>query len=67
MAFLGIILTLFIGASQSQGTPGYFVDPNVRFVKLEGWGTSLAWFGDLLGGMDEDVIQEITTGLFSVK
>ena len=67
--FAAVLLALIPSEIQCQSEEdrvNYFVDPSIRFVQLEGWGTSLAWFGDLLGGMDEDVIKEITTALFSV-
>lgn len=46
----------------------YFVNPRAVFVQeFEGWGTSMAWWADLLGGMPNDVIEEITNALFSVS
>lgn len=43
-----------------------FVDPNYKLVEWTGWGTSLAWFSDVLGGMNQDVQDEINYSLFSV-
>jgi hypothetical protein len=43
-----------------------FVDPQVVYKEWAGWGTSLAWFSDVLGGMPDDVHDEIVDGLFSV-
>lgn len=56
---LGCILTSTVVSSA-------FVDPGVVFSEWEGWGTSLAWFGDILGGMKLDVQNEISSALFSV-
>lgn len=46
----------------------YFVNPRAVFVKeFDGWGTSMAWWADLLGGMANDVVEEITNAVFSVS
>lgn len=46
----------------------YFVNPRAVFVEeLEGWGTSMAWWADLLGDMPNDVVEEITNAVFSVS
>lgn len=43
-----------------------FVDPGVIFSTWAGWGSSLAWFGDVLGGFEQEVQDEINSALFSV-
>lgn len=44
-----------------------FVDPNVVLQKnFKGWGTSLAWWADVVGGMDQDVFDYVVDNLFSV-
>ncbi|XP_035702640.1 endo-beta-1,6-galactanase isoform X1 [Folsomia candida] len=59
-----IIQTLiFLGAMAH--VQGAFVDPGVVFETWRGWGTSLAWFGDVLGGFDQGVQDEIINALFS--
>lgn len=61
-----IIQTLiFLGAMAH--VQGAFVDPGVVFETWRGWGTSLAWFGDVLGGFDQGVQDEIINALFSVR
>ena len=58
-----IFLLHFFGHGNGQ----YFVDPDVKLVDFwEGWGTSLAWWPDVLGGMPEDVIRKVTEDVFSV-
>jgi hypothetical protein len=50
-----------------ERSEGAFVDPGAVLVEgFEGWGSSLAWFGDVLGGMPEEVQDEITQAFFSV-
>lgn len=44
-----------------------FVDPQYRLVdNWTGWGTSLAWFSDVLGGLDQAVQDEMNFAMFSV-
>lgn len=44
-----------------------FVDPDFKLVdSWTGWGTSLAWFSDMLGGFDKSVQDKINYDLFSV-
>ena len=58
-----IFLLQFLGHVNGQ----YFVDPDVKLVDFwEGWGTSLAWWPDVLGDMPEDVIRKVTDDVFSV-
>ena len=58
-----IFLLQFSGYVNGQ----YFVDPDVKLVDFwEGWGTSLAWWPDVLGDMPEDVIMRVTDDVFSV-
>jgi len=63
-----ILLILCIGRLAVNGQePPVFVNPDVVTVRdFEGWGTSLAWWPDVLGHMSDDVIEEVTTALFSV-
>src|SRR6185503_2232880 len=51
-----------------HGQSQYFVNPKAVYVdSFEGWGTSLAWWPDVLGHMSEGVIEKVTTSLFSVS
>jgi O-glycosyl hydrolase len=60
-----LIVTFGIACSSAQEST-VFVNPNVVVIEnFEGWGTSLAWWPDILGAMAEDVITEVTTALFS--
>ena len=60
---LSVLSIIFLG----QDSTAYFVDPgSVLVERFEGWGSSLAWFGDVLGGMPQDVQDEITAAFFSV-
>ncbi len=56
------LLLLILGAT----TEAAFVDPEYKLVEWTGWGTSLAWFSDNLGGFDQAVQDEIYKALFSV-
>lgn len=56
------LLSLIFGAT----TKAAFVDPQYRLVEWTGWGTSLAWFSDNLGGFDQAVMDEINKAFFSV-
>jgi len=58
---------LFLALSTLPGNEGAFVDTQVKFSDWQGWGSSLAWFGDVLGGLPQDVQDEIISGLFSVR
>lgn len=56
------LLSIILGAT----TEAAFVDPQYRLVEWTGWGTSLAWFSDNLGGFDQTVMDEINKAFFSV-
>lgn len=44
-----------------------YVDPGVVLQpSFKGWGTSLAWWADVVGGMDQDVFDHVVDALFSV-
>ncbi len=59
--------TIVVGALLLLGqVQPAFVDPGVVFSNWIGWGSSLAWFGDVLGGLDQNVQNEINAALFSV-
>lgn len=59
-----IFYVLFIHAKESVSS---FVDPNVVLQpNFKGWGTSLAWWADMVGGMESDVFDYVIDSLFSV-
>ncbi|XP_021960025.1 endo-beta-1,6-galactanase [Folsomia candida] len=68
---IGIFLLVVLGGLIF--TPGgfplgeeYFVEPSVVLVEeWEGWGTSLAWWADMLGGMQADVFDYVMDALFN--
>lgn len=41
-------------ATEKAAVPTVSVDPTIRYQTLEGWGTSLAWFANIIGGWTED-------------
>ena len=41
-------------ATEKAAVPTVSVDPTIRYQTLEGWGTSLAWFANVIGGWTED-------------
>lgn len=43
------------------------VNPAVGYQTLEGWGTSLAWFGNVVGGAPDKTRQKVADMLFSQK
>ena len=52
----------------AQAHAQYFVNPRAVYVEsFEGWGTSLAWWPDVLGHMSDEVIEKVTTSFFSVS
>lgn len=62
---LFICLSATVTHAQEEGS---FVDPNIVLQeKFQGWGTSLAWWADMVGGMEPDVIEHVTDALFSVR
>ena len=66
---LTIILSFCISEaiSQNTGENRYFVEPNLPLGNTwEGWGTSLAWWADMLGGMDDSVVDHVTDAFFNV-
>ncbi|WP_411169577.1 glycoside hydrolase [Clostridium sp. MB05] len=51
--------------SIDQGTRVY-IDPKINYQTIEGWGTSLAWWANVLGNWkDQSKIDEVTKKLFS--
>jgi hypothetical protein len=66
---LTIILSFCISEAiaQNTGENRYFVEPNLPLGNTwEGWGTSLAWWADMLGGMDDSVVDHVTDAFFNV-
>ncbi len=41
-------------ATEASSVPTVSIDPTVQYQTLEGWGTSLAWFANIIGGWTED-------------
>ncbi len=46
------------------GATGVKVDPEKQYQKLEGWGTSLCWWGNMVGGYSDDARNAIIGYLF---
>ncbi|RIB05198.1 Glycoside Hydrolase Family 30 protein [Gigaspora rosea] len=44
-----------------------FVDPNDRWQVVEGWGTSLAWWANKIGGYPDDIRNHIADLVFDVN
>ncbi|MFI6321669.1 glycoside hydrolase [Nonomuraea sp. NPDC050556] len=40
------------------------VDPNVRYQTVEGWGTSLAWWANVVGGWSDAARSQVADALF---
>lgn len=40
------------------------VDPNVRYQTVEGWGTSLAWWANVVGGWSDPARTQVADALF---
>ncbi|ODN00992.1 Endo-beta-1,6-galactanase [Orchesella cincta] len=59
-----IVLFVFLCSSAPE-IHSAFVDPQAKFTEWTGWGTSLAWFSDALGGLNQDVQDEMNYALFS--
>lgn len=53
------------GAPASAAPVVIPVDPTTRFQTVEGWGTSLAWWANVLGGWSDPKRTEIANLLFS--
>lgn len=74
---LSVLLALILVTSTSSWTSQttnaavtVTVDPSVQYQTLDGWGTSLAWWGNVVGGwnnaMEDEIVDKIfnqTTGL----
>jgi O-glycosyl hydrolase len=56
--------TAGLGGSPGNPTSTFTVDPAQRYQTTEGWGTSLCWFGNVLGGWSEAKRNEIANLLF---
>ncbi|MFC5406094.1 glycoside hydrolase [Cohnella soli] len=42
-----------------------YVDPEIQYQTLDGWGTSLAWWGNVVGGWNDPLEDEIVDKLFN--
>src|SRR5262249_10684408 len=66
-SFASPLALLFVGqlARGQAENAGYraIIDPSIQYQTLQGWGTSLAWWGNVVGGFPEparsDYIQKV--------
>ncbi|CAL8112944.1 unnamed protein product [Orchesella dallaii] len=61
---IGSVLLVLLCRSTTE-IHSAFVDPQVKLTEWTGWGTSLAWFSDALGGLNQEVQDEMNYALFS--
>jgi len=57
-------LSRFLGGGGNAAS-GVRVDPTVRYQTMEGWGTSLAWWGHVVGGWSDAKREEIADLVFN--
>ena len=56
---LAILAVLILPAnSLALADPTVMVDPSIQYPVFEGWGTSLAWWADVIGGFPEPARRE---------
>ncbi|WP_435413892.1 glycoside hydrolase [Polaribacter aestuariivivens] len=52
-----IAFCLYITNTNAQSN--VVIDPEIEHQTIEGWGVSLAWWANLVGGMGDDVVEEL--------
>ena len=50
---------------KSYAATSVYVDPSAQFQTWDGWGTSLAWWGNVVGGWNNTMEDEIVEKLFN--
>jgi O-glycosyl hydrolase len=64
-ALFALVLLVFIGPrARADGDYRALVDPSIQYQRLQGWGTSLAWWGNVVGGFPEPVRGEYIRKVF---
>lgn len=66
MLALAVFATLAM-PQQVQAASVISVDPSAQYADWEGWGTSLAWFGNVIGGWSDAERNAIADKLFSLE
>src|SRR5215470_13475794 len=64
---LALVPLALIGRSGgARADDGYraVVDPSIQYQTLQGWGTSLAWWGNVVGGFPEPVRSDYISKVF---
>lgn len=65
--FILLAFSLAIISSNSAAQAASFVDPHVILRdNFQGWGTSLAWWADVVGGMESEIVDHVVDAIFSV-
>jgi O-glycosyl hydrolase len=65
MGLLTGILLLMSGSSLIFGATAVTVSPNIQYQTLEGWGTSLCWWGNVVGGYSDTARNAIVDLIFN--
>lgn len=55
--FVSISFCLFFNSIQAQ--TNIVINPETKHQTIEGWGVSLAWWANLVGGMSQETIDEV--------
>jgi uncharacterized repeat protein (TIGR02543 family) len=50
--------------SQASASTAIMVDPSIQYQTMDGWGTSLAWFANVIGGWSDTKRKEVENLLF---
>ena len=63
---LALAPLVLIGSSAAAPADSYraVVDPSIQYQTLQGWGTSLAWWGNVVGGFPEPVRSDYISKVF---
>ena len=65
--FWGSLLAAFALVLPAHADSTAVVDPAARGQVLEGWGTSLCWWANVIGGFPQNVQRDYLTKIFDVK
>ena len=73
--YLGLTILMLISTFSTSFTPIFansdatevVVDPNIEYQVHEGFGTSLAWWGNVIGGWPEQEREQITDLIFDTE
>ena len=63
---LAVVLLVTVHASRPRADTAYgaVVDPSIQYQTLQGWGTSLAWWANVVGGFPEPVRSDYIRKVF---